>query len=259
MEQGTAGPSRVSVVERRGDVLTALAGRPMDQRDLRDAVDVSRSTVYKALRELEAADLVGEGDDGRYHLTQFGRLVRRRHDDYEARRRRLEAAEPVLNALPESLLVPLAFAERGRVYTADRHAPERPFAQMEYISEASDDYRCLSPIAVPRYMEQIHERVEDDGLEIELVVERPAVEPLRSYARFDAAIADPRFSLRATDAELPFGLLVTEDIGVACLFTYGENGSLCGMLVSRDPAAYEWAVDQYDRYTEDATAVGTAD
>jgi predicted transcriptional regulator len=231
----------------------------MDQRDLRDAVNVSRSTVYKALRELEGADLVREGDDGRYHLTQFGRLVRRRHDDYEARRRRLAAAEPVLNALSESLLVPLAFAERGQIYTADRHAPERPFAQMERISKASYDYRCLSPIAVPRYMEQIHERVEDDGLEVELVVERPAVEPLRSYARFDEAVADPAFSLRGADNELPFGLMITEDTGVACLFTYGENGSLRGMLASRDPAAYEWAVDQYDRYTEDATVVGTGD
>lgn len=258
MKQGSADSSRVSVVERRGDVLTALAGGPMDQRDLRDTVDVSRSTVYKALRELAAADLVREGEDGRYHLTQFGRLVRRRHDDYEARRRRLAAAEPVLNALSESLLVPLAFAEHGRVYTADRHAPERPFAQMERVSEASYHYRCLSPIAVPRYMEQIHGRVEDDGLEVELVVERPAIEPLQSYDRFDEAATDPAFSLRATDAKLPFGLLITEDTGVACLFTYGENGSLRGMLVSEAPAAYEWAVDQYDRHTADATAVGPA-
>jgi predicted transcriptional regulator len=255
MDPETTNTQRASVAERRGDVLTALADRPLDQRDLRDAVSVSRSTVYKALRELEAADLVREGDDGRYHLTQYGRLLRRRHDDYVARRDRLAAAAPVLNELPESLLLPLAFAERGRVYTADRYAPERPFAQMERVSEASDDYRCLSPIAVPRYMQQIHERVEDDGLDVELLVERPAVEPLRSYARFDDAVDDPHFSLQATDAQLPFGLLVTEDTEVACLFTYGDGGSLRGMLLSEAPEAYEWAVHQYDRFREDAETV----
>lgn len=255
MSPGTDSPQRASVAERRRGILTALADQPLDQRDLRDTVSVSRSTVYKALRELEAADLVREGDDGRYHLTQYGRLVRRRHDDYEARRRRLEAAAPVLNALPESLLVPLSFVERGRVYTADRYAPERPFAQMEFISEASDDYRCLSPIAVPRYMAQIHGRVEEEGLDVELLVERPAVEPLRSYDRFDEAVADPAFSLRATDAELPFGILVTEDTEVACLFTYGDGGSLRGMLVSEAPGAYDWAARQYERFRGDSEAV----
>ena len=244
------------MAERRGDVLTALADRPLDQRDLRDTVSLSRSTVYKALRELEEADLVSEGDDGRYRLTQYGRLVRRQYDDYSARHRRLSAAAPVLNELPESMLIPLAFAERGRVYTADRYAPERPFAQMERLSEASYDYRCLSPIAVPRYMYQIHERVEEEGLDVELVVERPAIEPLRSYDRFDDAVADPAFSLRATETELPFGLLVTEDTEVACLFTYGAGGSLRGMLVSEAPEAYEWAVTQYERFRRDSEPVG---
>ena len=255
MDSEAGVPSRVSVAERRGDVLTALAGRPLDQRDLRDAVSVSRSTVYKALRELEEADLVRETDDGRYHLTQYGRLVRRRHDDYAAKRDRLAAASSVLNALPESLLVPLSFVERGRVYTADRYAPERPFAQLEAVTEASVDYRCLSPIAVTRYMDRIHGRVEAEGLDVELVVEDPAVEPLRSYDRFVDAIADPQFSLRAADRELPFGLLVTEDTGVACLFSYGESGSLRGMLVTEDPEAYDWAARQYERCRADSVAV----
>ena len=257
MDSEASDPARASVAERRGDVLTALADRPLDQRDLRDTVSVSRSTVYKALRELEAADLVREGDDGRYRLTQYGRLVRRRHDDYEARRRRLEAAAPVLNALPESLLVPLSFVERGRVYTADRYAPERPFTQLEVVTGESDDYRCLSPIAVPRYMDRIHGQVEEDGLDVELLVERPAVEPLRSYDRFDDALADPRFSLRAIDRELPFGLVVTDDTDVACLFTYGEGGSLRGMLVTEDPTAYDWAGRQYERYRADSTGIET--
>lgn len=241
------------MVERRADVLRALADGPLDQRDLREAVGVSRSTAYKALRELDEAGLVEEGTDGTYRLTQYGRLLRRRHDTYAAGMGRIDDARSVVDALPDDLLVPLAFVERGRVSRAEPYAPERPFGRLEALSAATSEFRCLSPIAVPRYLETIHERVAAGDLRAELLVESPAVDHLASHDSFDDVCTEPGATLLSVERELPFGLFLADDGETVALFSYGADGAVRGALESDAPAAYDWADRQYERFRADAT------
>jgi predicted transcriptional regulator len=243
-------PAGIEVVERRTELLDAIADRPRDQRDLREAVGVSRSTVYKTLRELCEAGLVVE-TDGIYRLTQYGRLLRRSHDSYQGRLARLSRAEPVLSALPADLLVPLEFVTRARVHTAERHAPERPFEALESLTGRTSSYRCLSPIAVSRYMDRIHGQVER-GLDAELLVERAAAGHLRRYDRFEELRAETGFCLLRTDERVPYGLLVDDEHEVAALFAYGPEGSLRGVLASEARTAYRWADQRYRELAADA-------
>jgi predicted transcriptional regulator len=240
---------------RRERVLDTLATGPMAQRDLRDALDTSRSTAYKSLRELEDSGLVRQDEDGRYRLTQYGSLVHRRHSEYVARLGRIEAARPVVEALPEDLLVPLAFAERGHAVVASPHAPERPLERLDEESNRSHGYRVLSPIAVPRFLPDIHERVERDDLAAELLVGSGAVDYLREYGRLDEAIRTEGFSLLRTDEPLEFGVFVCDDRELAALFAYGPQGGVVGMLLGDAPDAYRWADRTYRRYRESAVPV----
>jgi predicted transcriptional regulator len=240
---------------RRERVLDELAAGPRDQRDLRDALGVSRSTAYKSLRELEEAGLVRQVGDGRYRLTQYGSLAHRRHSEYVARVGRLEAARPVVEALPDDLVVPLALVERGHLVVASPHAPERPLERLYAESARSHDYRVLSPIAVPRYLPDIHDRVERDDLAAEILVEAGAVDYLREYDRIDEALGTDGFSLLRTDEPLEFGLFVDDDREGAALFAYGPQGSVVGMLLSDTPDAYRWADRTYRRHRGAATPV----
>lgn len=243
------------LLARRERVLDALAPGPMDQRDLRDALDTSRSTVYKSLRELEDAGLVRRDDDGSYRLTQYGSLVHRRHSEYVAHVDGLQAARPVLEALPDDLLVPLDFVERGHVVAASTHAPERPLDRLDAEVHRTSDYRVLSPIAVPRFLPDIHERVERGELVVELLVEAGAVEYLREYDRLDEALRTEGFDLLRTDEPLEVGLFVCDDRELAALFAYGPQGGVRGMLLSDASAAYRWADRTYRRYRETAAPV----
>ena len=87
------------VLRKRAPLLEALADGPLTQRDVRDELGVSRSTVYSALRELESAGLVVGRPEG-YALTGLGRLAWRRRDCYLARLDRLTVADRLLASVP---------------------------------------------------------------------------------------------------------------------------------------------------------------
>ena len=64
----------VDVVERRLDFLERLAAEPLRKHELVDALGHSRSTVNRAIDELEATGLVAGETDG-YRTTLSGRLL----------------------------------------------------------------------------------------------------------------------------------------------------------------------------------------
>lgn len=244
----------VAALEKRDGLLRLLADGPMDKPALRDALGVSRSTVYKALRELEELGLVHRVGDG-YALTQFGRLARRKHDEYRATLGRLCEARDVLAAVPDGCLLPVAFVERGRVVGATRHAPERPLGVYEPVAAESDRLRVVSSVAMPRYLPPAYERVVERGdLAVDLVVADAAFDYLASYDRFDDLLAADSFRAARTDREVPFGLTVFDD-HAAGLTAHNDAGSLRGLLLSDAPAAVAWGEQVFQRFREAAEEV----
>lgn len=245
----------VAALEKRSDLLRRLADGPMEKPALRDAMGVSRSTVYKALRELEDLGLVRRGEDG-YALTAFGRLARRAHDDYRATIHRLCTARAVVDAVPDDALVPLALVRQGRVVGATRHAPERPMSVYEALAADSARMCVLSPVAVPRYVSRVHERVVERGdLVVELVVTDDAFEYLAdANEKWDDLLTADGFSAYRTDREVPFGLTLFDD-EAAVVTTYNDAGGLRGVLLSDAPEAVAWGEATVRRHREAATDV----
>ena len=249
MTDGERDPTALAdVLRKRSSLLETLADGPLTQRDLRDELDVSRSTVYKALQELESAGLVVGCPEG-YALTGLGRLAWRRHDAHLARLDRLTVADRLLASVPPDQRLPLSLFEHGRVYVSGRHAPERPLEQMEARSEVADRLRCFSPSGMPRYLGNIHERVEADRQTATLVLERPALERLEAeYDRFEAVRSEPDIEFRRVREELPFALVLFDD-GELGFFAY-DDGVLVGGAFSDDPDVVRWGERRFERRYE---------
>jgi predicted transcriptional regulator len=242
-----------TAVTKRWALVAALADGPRSKAALEADLGVARSTVYKGLRELEGVGVVRPTTDG-YALTQFGRLVRRKHDDCRASVHRLCVARSVLEAIPRDVHLPLSLLERSRVVLPERHAPERPLTTFETLSDAADRIRTLSPVAIPRFMPAIHDDVATGTRDIEVVVEADALAVLReAYEPFDAALADGLRVYESCDA-LPFGLTLFDDEAVA-LTASAADGSVRGLLCCSYSHAGEWAEGLYERHRAAAAEV----
>ena len=241
------------LLRKRAPLLELLADSPRDQRDLRDELGVSRSTIYKAIQKLDEAGLIA-GRGGQYELTGFGRLAWQRHDEYLAHLSRLDTARRLLDTLPNDRPFPLSAFERGRIVVPGRHAPERPLDRLSEVGETADTLRVVSPSGMPRFLEALHENVESGEQTATVVVERDAVARLRSgYDRFEAAVADGGLDLRQIDEELPYAIVLfdTDELG---LFGY-EDGILVGAAFSRDRDALSWGAATFDRIVDEADQI----
>jgi predicted transcriptional regulator len=240
--------SLADTLRKRAPLLSLLADSPRDQRDLRDELNVSRSTVYKSLQELREADLVAERD-GRYELTGFGRLAWKRHDDHVARLHRLAVGRGLIETLPDDRPIPLSLFERGQITVPGRHAPERPLDQLTDTGGHADHLRVLSPSGMPRLFSDIHENVDANEQTATIITEADAISRLRSgYDRFEAAIATDGLEIRRVNEQLPYAIVLF-DAEVIGLFGY-EDGLLVGAAFSSDADAIAWGERVFERAGE---------
>ena len=240
--------SLADTVRKREPILRLLADAPRDQRDLRDELDVSRSTVYKSVQKLRDADLIIERN-GQYELTGFGRLAWQRHDDYLARLHRLSTAQRLIETLPDDRPFPLSVFEHGRIIVPGRHAPERPLDRLSAVGERTDHLRVLSPSGMPRFLADLHSNVEAGEQTASIVAESNAIDRLRDgYDDFSAAVGTDGLDIRSVEEQLPYAIVIFDSSEIG-LFGY-ENGLLVGAAFTTDPDAISWGEGTFERALE---------
>lgn len=252
----------VDVLVKRAELLDRLREGPTNKRDLRDDLDVSRSTVYKAVRELEEQDVVEQTDEG-CRLTLLGRLLVEEYGEFTELVGHLTRHESLLSVLPpDAPVTPNVLVGAERVVT-ERHAPTRPAERLEREVRSADSVVGLSPVVVPRYVELFHEEIVSNDLSADLVMERPVVDYVRTdhADQFEEALGTGRLRVRRTDETLPFGLVVTErpaDPDSAIVIVYDGAGELRGVIVNDAPTAVEWGRDVFRRYYRRAEELESA-
>ena len=88
----------IELLLQRNDVFEQLSTQPTPKRDLAEGLDVSRSTIDRALREIESAGLAERCNDG-VTLTLCGRLVVEEFERLDTRLqyRRGDARAPIID------------------------------------------------------------------------------------------------------------------------------------------------------------------
>lgn len=245
-------------VVRRGPLLEALEGAPASASRLIERVEMSRSTVHRALDSLEELEVVrGSGEE--YELTPLGRVLAGELQRFGERARTARSLSAFLNAVnSDGTGIPVEHLQDA---TVTRREPRQPHATIHRIVELfdrSDRVRMFSTVISPIYVDMAYPKLMD-GTRIQAVFEQEVVDLMLSeYAeRAQETIATGNFDVYAHPDELPFELFVFDDrIGMAA---HDEAGIAEVLVESEDPAARAWALDLFEAHRSRAESLTLSD
>ena len=115
----------IDALASRSDLIDALSAEPKDKREIVDELDVSRSTVDRAIRELEVLRVVEYGSGG-LTLTFAGRLLVREYRGFEERVASVLDAQSVITVLGRESDLDARLLAGAEIVPADSVAPFKP-------------------------------------------------------------------------------------------------------------------------------------
>lgn len=238
---------------RRSDLLRALASGPRSKRDLVASLSRSRSTVDRAVRELESYGFV-ERDDG-VALTLRGRLVLDAFDDFANTVDAVADADTLLDPLPAGATLDPILLRDATVVGPDPVSPQRPFTAYQNLVYDAVEIRGFAPAVLQDNVDVFRDRIVEQGLSADLTVSPDALDELvTTHADpMDEALASGNLTLRRATTTLEYGLMLVEQAErtVVCALFYDERG-LVGSLHNDSPDAVRWAEGVYERLRNDA-------
>lgn len=249
----------VPLFSRREDLLTELQRGPVSKSTLVSSLDVSRSTVDRAMRELADYDLVERTGDG-WTLTLAGDLLVSEYEEFRRRSKGIERAHPVLTVLPPDVDLDARALAGAEVITANRTDPYRPAEAYLDLFRSADRAWMLNTALTEQYVEEFHRQVTEGGLDLQIACADCVVE--RLIADHPEVLADALDSgtvtMREFTVDLPFsqGVFDIDGERYLGLISYVEEGSR-GTIVNDDPDAVEWGMEFFTRHWETAEPIPT--
>jgi len=228
----------VEVVERRLDFLERLTEGALRKHELVDELGHSRSTVNRAIDELEDAGLVTDETDG-YRTTLTGRLLGRCYRRFLTVAADVDAASETLAPLgPDVALSPVALRD-ARTHRAVAPDPYRPLERLDaVIADADGVAAALPALPYPRLLDRCRHTASEGGRVDLAVTERTYRHGRERYVDTLGGVAAGDGAAVAVAEEIDVGCLVAD--GTAVLVVFDEDGSIHGVAESSDPEAVSW-------------------
>jgi DNA-binding MarR family transcriptional regulator len=248
----------VETVFRRAPVLARLVDGAADKPTLVSDLDVSRSTVDRAVRELSVHGLV-ERRDGRVCVTLAGRLAHEAFADYRSRTGDVLVARSLLSHLDPRCEVDERVLAGATVMRMNPAGPGEPTNQTAEFTEDVDRITALiRGITNSEGVEAVRDAVVEDGVRYEPVygpgiadfVREHQLEQVREMA------ATGRFRAFETHS-VPFGLYVADrpDGHAVSIVVHDDDNDYRGSILARHADAFEWATEVYERHRRDAVEI----
>lgn len=239
-------PATVEVLARRAELLRALREQPRSKPALVDELGVSRSTVDRAVRELEAEGLV-ERSDG-VALTLRGRLALDSYGTFTGQLRDLDAAAHSLDSLPDDARVARALFRDATVVEAAPVAPQRATAAYRSLVADATRVEGYASALLDGNVRTFRDRIVEDDLEADLVLDPDVLQALvGSHGSLVAEARDTgRLTMHEAASQLSYSLMLVEtpETTHACALVYDDSGHT-GLVRNDDPEAVAWAEDVY--------------
>lgn len=239
--------TRVRLLER------LLEAGPSTQRDLRDHLDASRSTVTRSLSALEERGWI-EQSQGVYRLTPPGEVVTDEFTSLLESIRTTDELSVFLDWFPYAeYSLDVSRLRGAEITSAGPPDPYAPARKQTELLERVDRFRGFLPSLDIEGTRVVHEQITERGFEAEIVVSESAEATIGSgeYAElFREQVSTGRLTVLVVDDDLPFYLGVAE--GVVQIGVEDDEGFPRALLETTDESVREWATDVYERFRDRA-------
>lgn len=222
-------------------------------RDFRE----SRSTIDRAVRELERAGFVERIDDG-YRTTLAGELALEDHERHVARLDGIaDLGEALANLSPDAPLDAALF-EDADASLPTRHCPHEPVEAVTAFLADATHVRAFASAIVPQYVDVYRDCIVDGEMTADFVFTEDVVEWLlaRRKRNASAIFEADGVTVAQTATERSFSLVLAErdDTRRVGVVLYDE-GSRLGFVRNDSRAAVAWADDLFERIAGEAVGL----
>lgn len=237
-------------VVKRAPLLEALRSQPKSLGELDDALEMSRSTIHRALGTFEDLNVVRKTDT-EYALTGFGRTITGRTGEFSTDLATAWDLDEFLNAVDgDGLDVPMEHFADAEVIRPEPQKAHRGVKRIIELIEEVDSLRMFSNILSPLYVD-VAAREMIDGTEIEVIFDDRLRYPLQLEYAEDAveAFRTGRFEVYFR-ADVPFELFIANDR--MAMAAHNQDAIPRMFVETDDDDAVSWAKDLYLRHREAA-------
>jgi len=245
-------------VSQRQAILETLADKRCHKPELIDELGRSRSTIDRAIDDLERYGYVTRHRDG-YETTTIGRLALDRYRRFEREQRSIADASRLLATLPIEHELPSAAVTEGSIaLVEDAH---QLFERLVALLRSADRYRAVLPtVADSRQLRLWRERAIDGEFDLEVLVGAAGLQSLASeFPTLYSTLVDARaLRLCADDPTFGIGLVEWIDdgtspirradasgVGTTAVVIGYDGDEPIGLLTATDDATVQWAQARY--------------
>jgi len=248
----------VQTLTRRREILQALDDRPRDKPALVRELDVARSTVDRAVRQLEYRGLTERGPDG-IALTTSGEVALDVYGEFTTQLESLWDRQDIVAELPSREFAPPVLLSGADVVRSTVSAPDRPVLAFVDLVEEATHARGFSPSAYGAYVDAFERRVVEGELTAELLFSDEALAELTTTHRdaITRAAATGRVAVHRVESLPTTGVIVLEraDAGPMVAMGVHDHTNLAAVVTNDSPDAVEWARELVDGQFERGEAI----
>lgn len=244
-----------SAVLQRWEVVNSLRERPQDKRTLVENLDCSRSTVNRAIRELESMAVV-EYADGKYVVTSLGETIASRLEETMTTVELQLELEPFLQWMPEDFDLDPQLLSDAELVVPDSGNPYGVINHHVSRLGTMTKGQFLLPFVGLHATEIAHERILNCDATCEIVVAPEVMETFHNDPNYTELVEEMvetgRFTIYRAETELPVSVGVIDDT-VQIIAAEGEEPR--ALLETDTAEVREWAATKFTEYKQQAKPV----
>ena len=254
---GTDPRDLLSLIVRRGDVLRAIDPPGIDKREIVAQLTVSRSTVDRAVRELEGAGLI-ERTDNVFRRTLAGELVLDAYETFEQELSGISTCSAALRPLSPETEIDSALLVDADVISASIHEPHQPIAKLCELCNSARWVHLVLPAVFPQILDSIVEAVQAEQLRADIVIAQPVLQRLlsRNKSQLRTLTESEYVTIRQTELSQQHVPLIIENDSqtIGGLLIVEKNGANA-LILNDNPDAVTWISNKLREQLETAEPI----